>query len=86
MKQFNSAHQEAYQELLTVTNWTIQMLDQNAVTYSANSLNPHSYNQFCNWAAAVRVAVAKAETVEDSVQQIKKTHADVELPSLSRRS
>lgn len=85
MKQVNSAHQEAYQELLTVTKWTVQMLDQGDIVYGGNSVNPHSYNEFCNWAAAVRAAVAKAEIGDGSVQQIKMSHADVELPPCLKR-
>lgn len=82
MKQVKHAHQEAYQELLTVARWTIQMLDQNAIAYGGNIVNPTGFDEFCNWAAAVRSAVTKAEVVEDSIQQIKKTHADVQLPQL----
>ena len=82
MKQVNHAHQEAHQELLAVTKWTIQMLEQNAIAYGGNTVTPTEFDEFCNWAAAVRAAVAKAETVEDSVQQIKKSHADVVLPQL----
>ena len=80
MKKVNHAPQEAYQELLTVAKWTIQMLKQNAIAYGGNTINPHGYDEFCNWAAAVKAAVAKAEIVQDSPQQIKKTHADVRLP------
>ena len=82
MKQFNSAHQEAYQELLNVAKWTVLMLDQNAITYGGNIINPTGVDDFCNWAAAVRAAVALSEIADDSPQQIKKTHADVQLPQL----
>lgn len=82
MKQVKHAHQEAYQELLTVARWTIQMLDQNAITYGGNIVNQTGVDDFCNWAAAVRAAVAKTEIADASQQQIKKTHADVVLPRL----
>lgn len=82
MKHVNHAYLKAYQDLLTVAKQTVHMLDQNAITYGGNTVNPTEFDEFCNWAAAVRAAVAKAEVVEDSVQQIKKSHADVVLPQL----
>lgn len=85
MKQVNGVHQEAYQELLAVAKWTIQMLDQNTITYGGNIVNPNGFDEFCNWAVAVRTAVAKAEIADGSPQQIKRTHADVELPSCLKR-
>lgn len=80
MKKTNIARFEVYQELLSVAKWTLQMLDQNAIVYGGNTVSPHGYDEFCAWSAAVKAAVARAEIAEDSVQQIKKSHADVELP------
>lgn len=85
MKQVDNVNQEAYQELLTVAKWTIQMLDQNAITYGGNTVVADSYVEFCNWSAAVRAAVAKAEIANGSPQQIKRSHADVELPPCLKR-
>lgn len=68
------------QELLSVAKWTLQMLDQNVIVYGGNTATPHSYDEFCAWSAAVRAAVVKAEIAEDSVQPMKRTHANVRLP------
>jgi hypothetical protein len=82
VKQVNIAHQEAEQELLAVSKWTIQMLDQGGLVYGGNTLTSNGFDEFHDWAAAVRAAVAKAEIAEDSTQSLKRTHADVQLPQL----
>jgi len=61
------------------------MLDQNGIVYGGNSVNPDGYDEFCDWSAAVSSAVARAEVVEESVEQIKRTHADVQLPQLKEK-
>lgn len=80
MKQVNIAQIEADQELLSVAKWTLQMLEQNTIAYGESTVNPHGYDEFCAWSAAVRVAVAKAEVSEDSQKKVRRTHADVKLP------
>ena len=82
MKQVNITYREAYQELLTVAKWTVQMLDQNAITYAGNTITSIGFDDFYDWSTAVRAAVALSEIADDSPQQIKKTHADVQLPQL----
>ncbi len=82
MKQVKPEQLKADEELLFLAKWTIQMLDLQAIVYSGNSLTSTGFDEFYDWAAAVRVAVARVENSEDSVQQLKRTHADVQLPRL----
>lgn len=84
MKQANAIQIKVYQELVALTGWTIQMIDQNAIAYGGDTVNPNGYNEFCDWAAAVRAAVAKVEIADGSPQQIKRTHADVRLPQFKK--
>lgn len=85
MKQVNITHREAYQELLTVAKWTVQMLDQNAITYAGNTITSIGFDNFYDWSTAVRAAVARVEIVEEAQKGIKKTHADIKLPRLKNR-
>ena len=85
MKQVNITHREAYQELLTVAKWTVQMLDQNAITYGGNTITSIGFDDFYDWSAAVRAAVARVEIFEESQKGIRKTHADIKLPQLKNR-
>ena len=82
MKQVKPQQLKADEELLSVAKWTIEMLDLQAIVYGGNSLVSTGFDEFYDWAAAVRVAVARVENSEDSIQQFKRTHADVQLPQL----
>ena len=75
MKRSNAAQLKAYQELLAVARWTIQMLAQETITYGENSVNPHGYDEFRNWSTAVRASVAKASIVQESPQRSCKNSA-----------
>ena len=83
MKQSNAAQLKAYQELLAVAMWTIQMVEQEAIVYGESTTNPHGYDEFCNWSAAIRASVAKASIVQESPQRSKRNHSDVQLPHVN---
>ena len=84
MKQTNPGQQKAYEELLTVLKWTIQMLDTNAITYRQYSATAEGEDEFRNWEAALRAVGVKAEVVEGIVGRSSRTHADVQLPHFNQ--
>ena len=83
MKQSYAAQLKADQELLAVAMCTIQMVEQEAIVYGESTTNPHGYDEFCNWSAAVRASVAKGSIVQESPQRSKKNHSDVQLPHVN---
>ncbi len=85
MKQINAGQRKAYEELLAVTKWTIQMLDADAITHGqCSAIAKGEEEQFRAWETAVRASVAKAEVVEGFLGRSTRTHADVQLPRFNQ--